>query len=451
MAPHIYDESAREQISKSELIDEAFQAGIPITFEWKGGFEKRPDLLVVNPAVPYEHPLVLAAERDGIEVVGEIEFAYRISKAPIVAITGSNGKSTTTVMTYLALQASGVDTILCGNIFGSGFPETTLTDAAATATEDQILVAEISSFQLERVKQFRPIAAAITNIVAEHADRVSWDDYVASKHRIFAAQGKGDYSVVRANDPVVVPPGGSPLTFVGRGDRRKPTEAASTEVTVLRFGATADDARIDEDAISFFGQSVPKRDFQFTEPYNMLNAACAGLLACAALASRDKSGNLGQYLLKILPGLQQFRFIDHRMEPVGSRNGIRVINNSMCTNPDAVVASAQAAKDPVHLLMGGVNKGLEFRRLKHYLANGRSKAYLFGRDAKELNEMLGGNLPIFDTMEQAFSTAARNAVAGEVIMLAPGCASSDQFRDFRHRGNVFREIAKEWLTNDGTY
>jgi UDP-N-acetylmuramoylalanine--D-glutamate ligase len=449
MTARIYDEQPEGAIAKRELISEAVSAGIELSLGWDGDFVERPDLLVVNPAIPFAHPRVLAAIAEGIEVVGEIEFAYRLSRAPIVAITGSNGKSTTTVMAYLALRGAGVDAKLCGNIYGSGFDEIPLTEAAMNSTSEQILVAEVSSFQLERVKEFRPVAAAITNIVPEHADRVSWEDYVASKHRIFAAQGAGDYAVVRANDPVVVPPGGARLEYQARGKRQREAAAEPSKVAVLTFGATGEHARIEEDAIVFFGRSVSRREFQFTEPHNMLNAACAGLLACSALAV-VRGGSPAQYVDAMLPGLLEFRFIAHRMEPVGERGGIRVINNSMCTNPDAVVASAQAVRDPVHLLMGGVNKGLDFRRLKHYLANGRNRAYLFGRDAEELNKMLGGNLPIFDTMKDAFDVATERAVSGEVIMLAPGCASSDQFRDFRDRGEVFKDMAKEWLTIDGT-
>jgi UDP-N-acetylmuramoylalanine--D-glutamate ligase len=148
---------------------------------------------------------------------------------------------------------------------------------------------------------------------------------------------------------------------------------------------------------------------------------------------------------EVIEGLKAFRGLAHRMEALGERDGIRVINNSMCTNPDAVIKSAQSVRDPAHLLIGGLNKGLDFQPLKHYLANHRHKAYLFGVDALKINEMLGGNYPTFDTLNQAFEAATLRAVKGEVIMLAPGCASSDQFRDFRDRGNVFKAIAKEWL------
>ena len=127
------------------------------------------------------------------------------------------------------------------------------------------------------------------------------------------------------------------------------------------------------------------------------------------------------------------------------RDGVRVINNSMCTNPDAVMKSVQAVRDPTHILMGGVNKGLDFGPLRHYLANHRHQVYLFGIDAAALREMLGVDGPIFSSMADAFNSAAQNATNGEVIMLAPGCASTDSFRDFRDRGNVFKAIATDWL------
>jgi UDP-N-acetylmuramoylalanine--D-glutamate ligase len=147
----------------------------------------------------------------------------------------------------------------------------------------------------------------------------------------------------------------------------------------------------------------------------------------------------------IVEGLQSFKGLAHRMEWLGERDRVRVINNSMCTNPDAVIKSAMAVRDPSHLLIGGVNKGLDFGPLRHYLANHRHRAYLFGSDAANLDAMLGGGHPTFRTLQEAFAAATDKAVPGEVIMLAPGCASTDQFRDFRERGDVFRDVAKEWL------
>jgi UDP-N-acetylmuramoylalanine--D-glutamate ligase len=133
------------------------------------------------------------------------------------------------------------------------------------------------------------------------------------------------------------------------------------------------------------------------------------------------------------------------MEQVGERDGVKVVNNSMCTNPDAVVNSAQALRDPAHLLIGGVNKGLDFTPLGRMLGGGRHHAYLYGRDAAQIDAEMGGGFPVFDTMRQAFAAATDAAHKGEVVMLAPGCASSDQFRDFRHRGDEFRAMAQEWI------
>lgn len=483
--PHVYDEKPLEELPKRDAYEEAVSLGLPVTLGWDGSFldgEARPDVLVANPAVDKTHPKLLAALAAGVQVISEVEFAYRISKAPILAITGTNGKSTTTVMTYLALRACGIDAVLCGNIFGSGYPELAMTDAALASTEDQILVAEISSFQLEWVHDFRPVAAGITNIWPDHLNRyASFEEYAQTKHRIFACQGEGDYAVVKANDPMVVPPGGSGLGYRPRGARRTANAGAANGLpTVLTFGATGEHARVEEMDLQLLNQRIRLDSLPFSEPHNYVNAAMAGLLAYGALASiaRKRPESAAAELIReaertdsarrkaarsvydartveppllalpmgIVEGLRSFKGLAHRMEWLGEKGWVRVINNSMCTNPDAVIKSAMAVRDPAHLLIGGVNKGLDFGPLRHYLANHRHRAYLFGSDAANLDAMLGGSHPTFRTLQEAFAAATEKAVPGEVIMLAPGCASTDQFRDFRERGDVFRDIAKEWLT-----
>ncbi len=480
--PHVYDQKLLENLPKRDAYDEAINAGIEVTLGWDGVFDPATtDLIVTNPAVDRRHPALRKALDDGIEVISEVEFAYRISKAPIVAITGTNGKSTTTVMTYLCLKACGEQPVLCGNIFGSGFDEVPMTEAALNSTPEQTLVAEISSFQLEWVKEFKPVSAGITNIWPDHLDRYAgFAEYSATKQRIFDRMDAEDFAVVKANDPEVVPPGGK---GTGYRPRRSRGSSGSTSPhsfpVVLTFGATGEHARVEELSLRILNQTVKLDELPFDEPHNFTNACMAALLTYGALknrATKDPDSNAAKLISeaeqyeyarlragktvydqqpsqepilalpsKVVDGIKSFHGLAHRMEPVGEKDGIRVINNSMCTNPDAVIKSAQSVRDPAHLLIGGVNKGLDFKPLKHYLANNRHKAYLFGSDSQNLNEMLGGNFPIFDTLEQAFDAATRNAVKGEVIMLAPGCASTDQFRDFRDRGNVFKAIAKEWL------
>lgn len=387
---------------------------------WDQPFTKSDcDLVVTSPGVPMQSAILQGSVANGLEVWSEIELAYRVSSAPIIAITGTNGKSTTTVMTYLGLQAAGFAAVLCGNIAGSGYPEVTLTEAAAMSTEDQVLVAEVSSFQLEWIREFHPVCAVITNIEEDHLDRYDGDasKYAAMKHRIYANLG--------ASDCVVAGPG---VTVKGVGSQ------------VLRFGVPGSAAWSDSQSIWIGDQDFQVSDLPFREAHNLLNAQAA------ILAARSFAGP--RSLPAIFEGIRYFVPLDNRVESIGSRNSIEVINNTMCTNPAAVIASSRAINRRQHLLMGGMRKQLNFERVGSYLAESGHRAYLFGADRNEINEQMGGQWPLFDTMKEAFAAATDWARPGEVIMLAPGCASQDQFEDFRHRGTVFKEIAKEWLNEN---
>ncbi len=401
-------------LAKPEFLAQARSLKIPVITQWQGEFsDLQPiDAVVSNPAVPMDHPRLRAALAAGIPVISEVEYAYRISRAPIVAITGTNGKSTTTVMTWLILKALGVNVRLCGNLYGSGYPEETLTEAALSAEEDEVLVAEVSSFQLEWVSEFRPVAAAITTITEDHLNRYggSMALYTATKRRIWSAQGKDQVAVAR------------------EGSESAAFARALQGPQVRTFG--------------------PGGDLDLTHesqwiPHNRLNAATAGLLAQAVMAGR---GNCVTKLDEaVRTGLEGFKGLAHRMEELGSRNGVAVINNSMCTNPEAVVASASSRLERVHLLVGGVNKGLDFHPVKEYLTGGKDQIYLYGQDRFSIGQVMGRDVPTVETLEEAFLMAATQAKGGEVIMLAPGCASTDQFRDFVDRGNVFKSIVQSWL------
>ncbi len=422
--PVVFDQATEAEISKQEILEEAKARDIELVLgyrpegHWFTTPSFEPDLVVSNPAVSKEHPGLADAVSRGIEVISEVEFAYRISRAPIVAITGTNGKSTTTVMTYLCLRACGVDAVLCGNIFGSGYPEMPLTEAALDSTSDQVLVAEISSFQLEWVNSFKPAVAAITNISPDHLDRYrNFEEYAETKTRIFDYQAEGDFAVF---------PNFEAMTQYGKG--------VANPLVVGR------DARVRSDSIELLGRRLSKSDLSFTQEVNFTNACMAALLAFGALTVRKQGQTEG-----IFEGLRQFKGLAHRMEPLGSKRDIRVINNSMCTNPAAVVNSSQGLPPRVLLLLGGTNKKLDFEPLRQYLETTPNLAYIFGSDGADLSKMLGANYLTYRTMEEAFEAATEQAKPGDTIMLAPGCASTDQFRDFRHRGDVFKTIAMEWL------
>lgn len=404
-----------QQLQEEQI---AFQAGHegPITDA---------DILVTSPGVDMRKPILLEAVVRDIEVIGEVEFAYRISKAPIIAITGTNGKSTTTVMTYLALKSADQNAVLCGNIYGSGYDEVPLTEAALNATEDQVLVAEISSFQLEWTRDFRPRCAGITNITPDHLNRYDdFDQYAQTKRKIFDRMAEGDTIVANAGDPQTYPNIQGPAR-------------------IRFYGSAGPDASFDSHSFKL-SLSTPLGDLPFKERHNLINACHASLLALSYLESigvKDPE-------IKVLNGLRTFKGLAHRMEHVGHKQGIELINNSMCTNPAAVVASSNSLAAPQHLLMGGIKKEYDFKPVREMLEKKGHEAYLFGRDAQQIQQELGDIAQVFDTMEEAFLAAKDKAVPGDVIMLAPGCASMDQFDDFVARGEKFREMAKEWLKNE---
>ncbi len=433
--PTIYDEKPLEQFELTPLLEDVKGLGVQIKLgfddEWNS---QETDLVVTSPGVAKVHPKLLAAVRNGIQVISEIELAYRASKAPIIAITGTNGKSTTTVMTYLCLKAAGVDAVLCGNIFGSGYPEIALTEAAMESTPDQVLVAEVSSFQLEWIDQFRPKTAIITNLSDDHLNRYEdFEDYAATKHRIFENMGEGDSAVWNNAFPNCEPP-----QYKGIG--------------TFDFGIESGEAWLIDDRMYVRGYSIELSKLPFGGSHNYENAMAATLLA-ASCFNNESDIEYEFDVAKLFPGLKAFKGLSHRMEHIGrSRNGVLIINNSMCTNPAAVVASSQSLtgssqslSQKQHLLVGGVDKGMDFAILREYLKASNHDVYLFGSDAMTIRRQLGDDLPVFLTMAEAFEFAIKRAKGGEVVMLAPGAASLDQFKDFRDRGEQFTKMAKEWL------
>lgn len=422
----VADQSLESSLSKPELAVQARELGAELVLGWAGDWrDLGVDFVVTNPAVNRRHPKLLGAVAASIPVIGEVEFAGRISKAPIVALTGTNGKSTTAVMTYLCVQACGQEAVLCGNIYGSGYPESALTDAALASTPDQVLVAEISSFQLEWVQDFHPVSAGITNITSDHLDRYeSVQEYFEAKANLLNNLGVGDFAVLPADDSRLFAP---------------------TAAATLRFGIAGSDAWADEEGMTILGRRVPKSVVDFEDAHNYLNAGTAALLTYGLLKHKGLAGDTCPD--GIIEGLRKFRPLAHRMERLGSKNGVEIINNSMCTNPGAVIKSSQSVGKPQHLLLGGVNKKLEFEPLRVYLASHPQHLYLYGSNAADLSTMLGGTYPVFSTLKEAFEAAVQLARPGEAVMLSPGCASSDQFRDFVDRGETFRGMAKEWLNS----
>lgn len=408
--PTLYDKSS--EIESSEF---------PVVGSWDRPFSlSEADLVITSPGVPRNADVLVGSVSNGLKVIGEIELAYHLSKVPIVGITGTNGKSTCTVMTWLCLQSAGLDPLLAGNIYGSGYPEQTLVEAAMKTREQdsvsKVIVAEISSFQLEWIDEFKPAAAGITSLSEDHLDRYDhkFSEYARTKARIFENLWEEDTAVV----------------FDGYEPRPMGCQ-------VRTFGDISADARIEGQFMVAPGCEIRLSDLPFEEPHNYRNAECAVLLATAVAG--------GHRAQECMDGLRAFTPLDNRLQFIGERDGIEIINNTMCTNPAAVISSSQAVQRPQHLLIGGRNKGASFAPVGKYLASTAHRAYLFGESAPEIASQLGFSVQVFDSLEDAAKKAFENARSGDTIMLAPGCASMDRFTDFAHRGEVFTRLAKEWL------
>lgn len=407
-------------------VDELRAMDVEVVTGWHGRLDAADfDVLVVSPGFPRSHPAL--NDMKG-KVWGEVELAWRIARAPMAAVTGTNGKSTVTVLAWLILQAAGAKARLCGNISGSGYPETPLTAAALAAAENEVLAAEISSFQLETVSEFRPKSAGITLITPDHLDRhPSFDDYFQTKLRIAAKMADGDTLVVHEA-------GASPSP-----DQMK-RMAPRARVCLINADAQGQAEYWCEDGVLHLGSGLTLKCEELPVPgsHFVQNVLMAWGLAAA-------HATLGP---ACLDAVREFKGLAHRLERVGERSGVLVVNNSMCTNPGAAAASILALGRRQELLMGGLTKNLsqeDFEVLRQTLAGSPHQVRLFGPKPEVLRAIIGQDAPHYGSLEDAFAAAAASAVSGEAIVLCPACASAEPFANFRERGDAFRQIAKEWL------
>lgn len=359
------------------------------------------DLVVTSPGVRKSAPILQDAVSRGIPVWGEIEAAYRIAKAPILAITGTNGKTTTTLLVGEIMREAGYETFVAGNI-AAGEIALPLIKAAQAAPAEGVIVAEISSFQLEWIEEFRPKVAALLNITADHLDRQTWDEYVAAKWRIFENQTEDDTAVMRSNVP-------------------RPNEARAPASTVIYFDQAPKPAWIN--------------DLRLPGEHNVENALAAACMAVAMGVAEDVIGK----------AVTTFTGAVHRLEYVATVNGVRYINNSMCTNNAAYASSLAALPEAKIVLTGGVYKGGDISPLAQaVVTNNVRTLILFGKSAGEIELAVRQkgyeDIRRVETLADAVALAAKIAQPGETVILNPGCASFDQFRDFEHRGDTFKSL-----------
>ena len=385
-------------------------------------------LLVLSPGVPLTRPLVVEARERGLGVMAEIELASRLLEGDVLAITGSNGKSTTTALTGELLRAAGYEVEVCGNI---GEP---LSDKVEGAP-DRVFVVEVSSFQLETTDRFRPRVAALLNLAPDHLDRHgSLASYLDAKLRIFANQGEGDVAVLNADDPSAA------SAVLPTGTRRR---------LFSRLGPVEDGCYVAKDAVVEVAPGADQReifkasDLGLAGQHNLENAMAASLIASSWGADLEATRRTT---------LETFEPLAHRMQKVGSARGVEWYDDSKATNVAATLKSLEGFRPrSVHLILGGRTKGEDLGVLREPVARYARAVYLIGESVEAFAVALADVALIVrsGTLDRAVAEAARHARSGDVVLLAPACASFDQFQSFRHRGEVFQRLAtKQWQSHE---
>jgi UDP-N-acetylmuramoylalanine--D-glutamate ligase len=376
------------------------------------------DLIVVSPGVPVDAPPLVQARALGEAVIGEIELAAQFLPGPIVAITGSNGKTTTTTLTGEIMRAAGFSALVGGNI---GTPAISLAERAKPETA---IVLEISSFQLETIQTFRPKVAVVLNVTPDHLDRHrTFEVYVDAKARIFENQQGTDFAVLNADD----------LTCVAMGARTRAQVFWFSRQKEVEHGAC-----VREGNIVFRDNSGQREIMQVSEiPLkgahnleNVLAAVCAGaLMGCAPE--------------KIRQAVCDFKAVEHRLEFVATIRGVDYYNDSKATNVDATIKALESFPANIHLILGGKDKGSNYTVLNDLLRQRVKRVYTIGAAAAKIESQIKGPEVVHaETLENAIRKANAVAQQGDVVLLAPACASFDQFKSYEHRGKMFKEIVR---------
>jgi UDP-N-acetylmuramoylalanine--D-glutamate ligase len=413
----------RSAVALEKEIPALLEAGIMVESGGHGLLTfRRQDLIVVSPGVPMDTPEVKQVIAFGLPVIGELELASRYLQGQVVAITGSNGKTTTTTLVGRIFADAGGPTLVGGNI---GLP---VIDLVAKSTPKTVSVLEVSSFQLETVEEFHPWIAVVLNITPDHLDRHgSFESYVAAKERIFARQTSHDFLVLNADDRV--------------------TQMCAARATseVFWFSATKAVRRG-----SFVRDGVivwVEKEGGVTEPVmpvseihlkgahnveNVLAAVCTARLAKIPAESVRASA-------------AGFRAVEHRLELVRKFNDVEYYNDSKATNVDAAMKAVASFPGGVHLILGGKDKDSDYSTMSDLLKKRVKVVYTVGSAAEKIERQLHGVVKMVSaqTIETAVAKAAKAALPGDVVLLSPACSSFDQFENYEHRGRVFRQSVGE--------
>ena len=417
--PLLSDSKEREQWPENALALE--KQGVELMCGRQFADKVDWQLAVVSPGVPPMIPLLNITRTAGVEVIGEIELAYRFSHAPFLGVTGTNGKTTTTSLLGFILEKAGLDVLVGGNIGAA------LALSAASFRGDYI-VAELFSFQLETCSTFKPHVGVHLNLTPDHLDRHgSMENYAAAKESMFLRQSADDFAVLNHDDPIV-------SSIAGK---------TAAQVLWLSLEQELDDGMFfDGEAIRVREQgktvySFPCRDIFIKGRHNMQNAMAAALAAHA----------VGVDYAVIAKALADFPGVPHRLEFVCEKDGVTYVNDSKGTNPDSTYQALQAYAGPIVLLLGGYDKNADFSRLLPLIKEKVKLAVVYGATLPKIKSCLQENgfdrFTAADGFRDAVAKACEAAEKGDVVMLSPACASWDEFDNFEQRGDLFKELVRK--------
>jgi len=414
---------SRSALALAKEIPALLEAGIMVESGGHGLLTfRRQDLIVVSPGVPMDTPEVKQVVGFGLPVIGELELASRYLYGQVVAITGSNGKTTTTTLVGQILSDAGLPTLVGGNI---GLP---VIDLVAKSTPQTTNVLEVSSFQLETIEQFHPKISVVLNITPDHLDRHgSFEAYAAAKTRITENQGPDDFLVLNAEDKatqmVALKTKAQIFWFSGRRPIKQGAFVHGESIVFLpKDGGKAEPV-------------MPVAEISLKGAHNVENVLAAVCVARLAGVSAET----------IRATVRAFKAVEHRLELVKSLRGVEFYNDSKATNVDAAMKAVASFKGGVHLILGGKDKNSDYGLMAELLKERVKAVYTIGSAAEKIERQLAGvvKMESAGTLQVAVADAAVAAVSGDVVLLAPACSSFDQFDNYEHRGQVFRQLVSE--------
>ena len=390
-----------------------------IEFEIGGHSERVYDcsLMVVSPGVPNDAPILKMARQKGIQLISEIELAYYYCKGKIIAITGTNGKTTTTSLCGHVFNQSGLKAYIAGNI-GDPF-----SNIALSVKTEEIVALEVSSFQLDLIDKFKPAIAIILNITPDHLNRYenNLDKYADSKQNIYSNQDDGDYLILNKDN----------------GEVLKYLKGHNSKSFYYSLDEELDNGSFRKNNMVYFNDNGEElfccntSDIALKGEHNLSNAMA--VICAAKLFNLDNKN--------IIKALQTFKGVEHRLELVREINGVKFINDSKATNVDSVLFALKSFDEPILLIMGGQDKGNNYNQIKAIVIERVKKIYAIGSSAEKIHNFFHTDVEveIKNSLDDVVASAIKEAGKGDVVLLSPACASFDMFKNYEHRGKTFKE------------